>query len=81
MTDVRADESSITCHPALQIVEILINILESFENADLARCARVCRAWEVLALRLLWRVMPEPYQLFSLLGSCQAYHDVGLVRV
>ena len=66
---------------AMGILEVLDHILDMVDpdGGDLACCARVCKNWEIPALRHLWREMPPPHALFGLLGTLRAIEP--LVRI
>ena len=64
----------------MKIGELLDHILSMMNSecdaGDLACCARVCRDWELPALRHLWRDSPPPHALFGLLGDLSHMESV-----
>jgi len=65
---------------AMKIRELLDHILSMMDDygdaGDLACCARVCRDWELPALRHLWRDSPPAHALFGLLGDLSSMEPV-----
>ncbi|KAF8309203.1 hypothetical protein DL93DRAFT_2170528 [Clavulina sp. PMI_390] len=55
-------------HRALKIPEVVDLILQAADTRALPVCAVVCRAWELPALRILWRAPTNLKDLFYLLG-------------
>ncbi|KAF8309205.1 hypothetical protein DL93DRAFT_2170530 [Clavulina sp. PMI_390] len=55
-------------HRALQILEVVDSIFQAADKDVLPICAVLCRAWELPALRVLWRAPTNLTPLFRLLG-------------
>ncbi|KAG8944635.1 hypothetical protein FRC04_001675 [Tulasnella sp. 424] len=55
--------------PALALHDILACVLAFVEKSQLPSSARVCKAWNELALNELWKDLPSLFPLLDLLGT------------
>ncbi|KAF8309204.1 hypothetical protein DL93DRAFT_1781456 [Clavulina sp. PMI_390] len=67
-------------HRALQIPEVVDYIFQSADKEDLPICAVLCRAWELPALRVLWKAPADLTPLFRLLGPLSESYEKTIHR-
>lgn len=65
-----------TASDVLNIPELLDLVFRKLGFYELASCARVCRRWEISALRYLWEERRYPRELLAILGALHANHPI-----
>lgn len=62
-------------HRLLNISEVLVLVINNLDRQSVLRAALTCRSWTEVALDALWRDLPSPTPLLTLLGPLEFFEE------